>query len=323
MASELFRELNEEEISRVIQSALHTQVHTARLLTGGLFNTTYLVDTQAQGRVVLRVGPVNRHLLMPFEHRLMEAEAQVYALCGEREIPASQVLALDVSKRVIDRDFMIVRYIPSKPMNEIELEPADKARICADVGRYTARMHAIHAPKFGRIVDVAAGGGFERWSDCMLDELRSWWSVAEESGLYTPGELAQAEAAFMRAAPQLDEITVPALVHTDMWFGNILIDTQTQRPEVAAIIDADRALWGDPEADFSMIRWMQKTPSFWEGYGKPLGMDAPSVVRRGVYNLMSHLWNSYVYQCEYNMPDEAQSERRLALEQLAELRPNA
>lgn len=164
-------------------------MRSARLLTGGLFNTTYLVDTADQGRTVLRVGPVNRHLLMPFEHRLMEAETQVYALCEQAGIPVSQVLALDTSKSLIDRDYMLVRYIPSKPMNEVTLQSADKARICEDVGRYTARMHAIHAPRFGRITDVAQGGGFARWSECMLDELHSWEGVADSAELYAPDEL--------------------------------------------------------------------------------------------------------------------------------------
>ena len=319
MASALFRELRPEEIGRVVTHALHTQVRSARLLTGGLFNTTYLVDTADQGRAVLRVGPVNRHLLMPFEHRLMEAETQVYTLCAQAGIPVSQVLALDTSKAVIDRDYMLVRYIPSKPMNEVTLQSADKARICEDVGRYTARMHAIHAPRFGRITDVAQGGGFARWSECMLDELHSWESVADAAELYAPEEIARMEAVFLRAAAHLDAIDTPCLVHTDLWFGNILIDTQSPRPEVAAIIDADRALWGDPEAEYSMIGWMHREDAFWKGYGRRPGNDTPSLIRRGIYELLVHLWNSYVYKREYNMPEEAMGEKRRALEQLKAL----
>lgn len=139
MNSSLYLELTEKELSDIITSALHTEALSARLLTGGMFNTTYLVETGEYGNVVLRAGPVNRHLLMPFEHHLMEAEEQVYALCAEYGVPASEILAADTSKTISDRDFMIVRYIPSHPISKVTLEPQDKSRICFDIGCETRR----------------------------------------------------------------------------------------------------------------------------------------------------------------------------------------
>lgn len=75
LTSSLYRECSQEELAVLVAEALGTEMRSARLLTGGMFNTTYLVETEGYGKVVLRLGPVNRHLLMPFEHRLMEAEA--------------------------------------------------------------------------------------------------------------------------------------------------------------------------------------------------------------------------------------------------------
>ena len=85
---------------------------------------------------------------MPFEHRLMEAEAQVFALLCARGIPASQMLVMDNSKTVIDRDFMMVRYIPGTAMSQLELTPEDRSRIARDIGEATAQMHRITAPRF-------------------------------------------------------------------------------------------------------------------------------------------------------------------------------
>ena len=133
MGSSLYLEISDQELERLVSETLSARLISARILTGGLFNTTYLLDIcQKPGdisgqeggdgggaqRVVLRLGPVNRHLLMPFEHRLMEAETEVYALCETNGIPASQVLAVDTSKKLIDRDFMFVRYIlPGRSVN--------------------------------------------------------------------------------------------------------------------------------------------------------------------------------------------------------------
>lgn len=73
MSSSLYLELTEKELTDIESASLQTCVMSAKLLTGVLFNTTYLVETGNSGKVVLRAGPVNRHLLMPFEHHLMEA----------------------------------------------------------------------------------------------------------------------------------------------------------------------------------------------------------------------------------------------------------
>ena len=58
-------------------------------------------------------------------------------------------------------------------------------------------------------------------------------------------------AAVLRAAaPALDEVTVPALVHFDLWPGNILVDRPADGPaRIGGLIDGERMFWGDPLAD--------------------------------------------------------------------------
>lgn len=310
--SSLYQELTPAELDRILRAALGEPARHTRLLTGGLFNTTYLVETAA-GKAVLRVGPVNHHLLMPFEHHLMQAEARVYELCAAHGVPASAVIAVDTSKTLIDRDFMLVRHIPSRAMSEAALTPQEREHVCRAVGEATAKMHRITAPRFGRINAVASGGGFRRWSSFLRSELDDWTTVGAQAGLLTAGELAHIRRLFFLAAPCLDEITQPCLVHTDLWEGNVLVEAG----EFAAIIDADRALWGDPMFEFSSIQWTYREPAFWEGYGCALPQERGDLIRRSVYTLLNRLWNAYVYQCEYNQPENAQGERADALRQAA------
>ena len=318
--SALYLELTECEISRIAASALHTCVIAYHLLSGGLFNTTYLLDTADCGKVVLRAGPVNRHLLMPFEHHLMEAEAQVYALLGARGIPASHMLFMDSSKTVIDRDFMIVRYIPGMAMSQLELMPEDKSRISRDIGEATAKMHQIVAPRFGRVADVKNGGGYNTWSDCLLGELTNWEKVGVSAGIFSAEELSEIRGFFKAAAPCLDEIREPRLVHTDLWLGNILVRTDTPKPEFGAIIDTDRAIWGDPMYEFSSIRWFYGEPSFWDGYGMTPPQDENARIRCSLYTLFNRMLNTYVYLKEYNNPSQSLVEYKDALRNLAFLR---
>lgn len=78
--SSLYRENDETEIREIFTYAFPgTEILGIRPLKGGLFNTTYGVDYGEDGRqAVLRLGPVNRHLLMGFEQNLMSAESWTY-----------------------------------------------------------------------------------------------------------------------------------------------------------------------------------------------------------------------------------------------------
>ena len=58
----------------------------------------------------------------------------------------------------------------------------------------------------------------------------------------------------IRAHPeQLDEIEVPCLLHGDLWLFNLLIARQPREPSIVGVLDADRAWWGDPMADWTMF----------------------------------------------------------------------
>lgn len=319
MASSLYQLLSPHELSDIVGSLLQTEVIWARPLTGGLFNTTYLVETASMGKVVLRIGPVNRHLLMPFEHRLMEAEETVYSLCRGHGISCSEILALDRTKSRIDRDIMIVRYLPSRPMSEVSLSDADRARICFAIGKEVQKMHGISSERFGRIPEVTDGGGFVRWSDCLKNELAQWERVAAPTELYSGEERAQIHRIFDRFAPLLDEIRQPCLVHNDLWEGNLLLKDTESGPEFAAVIDVDRAIWGDAELEFSAMQWMYGDDAFWAGYGRRLSCAPAAVRRREVYCLLCCLWDSYVYINEYNQPDQAMILRKIAIDHIAAL----
>lgn len=65
-SSHLFREVDFDTISSIFSEPFG-QVWQAQLLDGGMFNTTYLVEYGPRHqKAVLRLGPVNRHLLMGY-----------------------------------------------------------------------------------------------------------------------------------------------------------------------------------------------------------------------------------------------------------------
>jgi aminoglycoside phosphotransferase (APT) family kinase protein len=92
----------------------------------------------------------------------------------------------------------------------------------------------------------------------------------------------------------LDAVREPRLLHGDLWLFNLLIERGPAGPAIVGILDADRAWWGDPMADWTMFV-LSKSASpetqpmyerFWQAYGPP-EQSLERAFRAAVYEAMS------------------------------------
>lgn len=312
--SNLFQEVSLDCIRRIFADALgESEIWRAALLDGGLFNTTYFVEYGAgRKRAVLRLGPVNRHCLAGFEETLMQAEVYVDSVCQKIGVPCSRVLRCDVSRRVVDRDFMIVEFIPSVAMSRAELTEERRERLYFQMGRYLAKLHEVTGSGFGFVSRMCAGTSFATWAEALISEARDIAGRLAARGGLRAEEAAAVLAEFERNRALLDEVRVPRLLHADLWEGNVLLDEDTL--EIAAIIDGDRAVFGDPDFEFA-APWMER-PALLEGYGR--APDAPSsgrAERKRLYRMFYCLLEAYVGYAEYN-DSELYADRRARLMEL-------
>lgn len=295
----LFKEISKQEIEYLFKESLgETYIAAYRLLNGGLFNTTYYVEYgQARERAVLRLGPVNRHLLMGHEENLMSAEVYMCEKCCEQGIACSEILVCDTSKQLIDRDFMIVRYIPSVVMFEAQLTDLQKNDLYHTMGKYIAKIHQITGELFGYVSRIQQGIKFRLWSDALIFEVEDILKRLERYHAFSEVETEVIRKIFEESRTLLDEIHVPHLLHTDLWEGNVLLAEETH--EIAAIIDGDRAVWGDVDFEFAND-WM-KHPALLEGYGRELDdLDENRKKRIKLYQLFYALLELYVGFEKYN-----------------------
>ena len=86
-----------------------------------------------------------------------------------------------------------------------------------------------------------------------------------------------------RHAAVLADVARPALVHTDLWAGNLFVDPGTGA--LVGVIDPERAFWGDPLADLVGVDPMGREPSgrprCSRRYGPGLDVDQPVGRARG------------------------------------------
>jgi aminoglycoside phosphotransferase (APT) family kinase protein len=103
--------------------------------------------------------------------------------------------------------------------------------------------------------------------------------------------LYQRLAAYFNA---LDEVTMPRLVHWDLWDGNIFIDPPTGK--ITGVIDFERVLWGDPLIEVIFADANPQSNAVM-GFGQPLLSSEDQVRRRLLYT--AYLYLIMVIECYY------------------------
>ncbi|MEG1001905.1 phosphotransferase family protein [Clostridium sp.] len=319
--SKIYKELTRKELTKIIENyfGLETEFK-AKLISGGLFNTTYHIKVNNKKEIILRVGPVNKQLILPFENNLMKAEEYVYKHFERKEIPCSKVLVCDVDKNIIDRDYMIVEYINSSVLSELKVNKEVLDSIYKETGKYINIVHEITSNQFGRAYDVSIGAGFNLWSEYLKDEVSKLGARLKEFNIFSETEIEKFTLVFCEYKDILDEIKVPHLIHADLWAGNILVREDKGIYEVAAIIDADRAVFGDCEFEFASP-WITNE-AFMEGYGKELSCDTNSTIRRKIYKLIYSLIDTYVWMVEYDNREAYEENRRESIKIVEEIMAN-
>ena len=272
------------------------QIESIQELGGGTFNTAYLIAFAGPRKVVLRVAPPQTAdtawedaFLMRSEHAMQPYFAPIAALMPK-------ILLIDFTHQLIDRDYMFQSFIEGERWDNVwdELKPEENNILWEQFGTIVKQIHDVSGERFGL---PRPGFQFERWSQAVIDRLGRTLQAAKDLGLHVTD--LEGILDMVRAHPeQLDEIQIPRLLHGDLWAFNLLIARGESDAAIVGVLDADRAWWGDPMADWTMFILAHAEPEeghahFWQAYG-PREETRGAEFRKTVYDGM-HAATALVY----------------------------
>jgi fructosamine-3-kinase len=178
----------------------------------------------------------------------------------------------------------------------IEHVPHDglfSARAWGDIGENLARLHGHCGEAFGWPVDYSLGT--VQLDNRQGQDWPAFWSgqrlLATSSLLDRPWR-ERIDAVARRAGSLLPAAPPPALLHGDLWSGNILV----REGRLAALIDP-ACYHGHAEVDLAMLTLFDAPPpEFWEGYGP---LDPGWEERCAVYQLFPALVHLRLFGAGY------------------------
>jgi hypothetical protein len=186
---------------------------------------------------------------------------------------------------------------PGVPWSDVAeaMDPAERSRLLAELGGLVGRLHAVRGPGFGYPAGHVAplGGG---WPVAFAAMAGAVLADAEAYRPWLPRPVREIRVVLAGGAAALAEVAEPALVHFDLWPGNVLLDGAPGSRSVSGLIDGERMFWGDPLADFPSLSLLfgplEDDPAFLRGYGAAGGatsFDAAARVRLALYRCYLYL----------------------------------
>jgi aminoglycoside phosphotransferase (APT) family kinase protein len=234
-----------ELIARLICERENLPFEELAPLQGGQVNAAYQVGKSR----VLRLAREAEGQRLQREARLLRELAGM--------IPVPEVLAVG---RLEGVEYQVSRLAPGIPLHRIwtRLSALEQDRVAAQLAESLQALHALSHSRFGLLAEPQEHK--PTWRELLVARFqRSAVTLRRLPGVFPAQILDAVEAHFLsrQGILEAESAANPALVHHDLWPGNILVE----EGKITAILDFEFATWAPPEYELVLIEQLCLYPN--------------------------------------------------------------
>jgi aminoglycoside phosphotransferase (APT) family kinase protein len=291
------RKLDRDTIESLVRFAFKGKVEVEQLteLTDGYFNNSYLIQLSDGKKVVLKISPRDDVKVLQYERNLMKTEVFVLKLIGEKGgVPVPIVLFYDDGRTLIDSDYFIMEHVEGVPLNKAKENMTEEnyRNVVSDLGKYAKKIRNIQGNYFGFI--NIENRRYDQWYECFKMMILDLMDDAESEQVNLPITKHQALYLLEINQSNLKKVESPALLHKDLWDGNIFVDPSNYL--IKGIIDCERAIYGDPLLE-AVCGFLDGNEMFMNQYYDKRDLDESEQIRVKLYKF--YLFLLIVIECPY------------------------
>ncbi|WP_338697364.1 aminoglycoside phosphotransferase family protein [Streptomyces sp. Q6] len=266
-------------------------------LSGGTYNTLFRVVLRDGRRWVIKLPPSDgAGTTMAYEYDLLHGEAVFYAAAAPLGLPIPVVLHAEVEGDPGIVSCLVMTERPGTPWHLVDgdLRADERRALREELGGIAARLHGVSGDAFGYPAQPF-GAPSHSWREAFTGMLEGALDDAVRYGARLPRSVETVRAALASAAYALDEVDRPALVHFDLWQGNVLLTGEPGARRIGGVIDGERMFWGDPLAEFvslALFGDIEQDRDFLAGYAAAGGearFTGPARLRLALYRCYLYL----------------------------------
>jgi aminoglycoside phosphotransferase (APT) family kinase protein len=279
MRSPTQRNLDFSAIAARLRPVFGVDVSSAAELSGGGFAAVWRAGLVDGRELVVKVGPPPQARLLRYEDGLIATEAEYFRTvrAGAPGVPVPEVL-------YVGDDWIVTTLLPGTSLTALP-DDAGKASVREQLGVAVAGLHRLTGPHFGYSGARPAGADWPTAYGAIIDALladAADWAVPLPPGI---ARLAG------RHHATLATVIRPALLHFDLWDGNVL----AADGRLTGLVDGERFLWGDPLLDLvspALFHRIEEEPEhpFLRGYTTATGLVLDDAARTRLKLYRVHLY---------------------------------
>jgi aminoglycoside phosphotransferase (APT) family kinase protein len=281
--------ISEDQASELASGLLNENGLRARQTGKGVSSEVFHVEN-GESEYILRVGPPDDLLTIFYEYRMMRQEPHVHQrILAETQVPVPAILAHDFSRQRIDRDFLIMPLVEGETLGDASLSPARRQQALREWGRHIRQIHGIidTQGRYGYFGGHKCMEPQPTWREAFALMYRKLLGDAVSCGVYEEDTADSSMELLEENLSVFGNCDAPSLLHGDIWVSNLMVAPDGA---VTAVIDFNRACWGDVEWDLAIAEYcgIAQQP-FWEGYGRFIDTHSgDAAIRRFFYLLYEH-----------------------------------
>lgn len=266
-----------------IEAIVGSTIQQSQSLSGGMIGQVYLLTLANGNKVVAKVS-ASTDVKLDIEGRMLDYLNQ------HSELSVPQVIHSEA-------DLLLMTYIPNNNRTTKQVE--------IDAANQLAALHKITAPQFGLEFDTLIGGLHQpnTQADSWIDFFREQRLLYMADVAYQAGNLAKEtrtniDTLASKLGNFLLEPTAPALIHGDIWSGNVLANNG----KLSGFIDP-AIYYAHPEIELAFITLFSTFSSiFFDAYNETHAIQASFFEeRRDLYNLYPLLVHAKLFGGGYGM----------------------
>ncbi|MFI6763385.1 phosphotransferase family protein [Micromonospora sp. NPDC050417] len=245
--------VTETELDALVRRGFGPDARIAqwRELTEGHYNVAYAIQLADGADLVLKIAPPPGLKLLSHEVDLMRTEIDFFRRARAGGVAVPEVVFADTERDLVGSDFVFLSRIDGVALNTVRdtLSPTGLAAVRAQVAAETAHLHTITGPAYGYPLRNSRSWQ-PTWRMAFEAMVRDILDDALRLGTRLPIGVDEIGAR-LRRADLLDQVDRPALIHFDLWDGNVFVlPDGVGGATVTGLIDGERAFYGDPVAEF-------------------------------------------------------------------------
>jgi fructosamine-3-kinase len=252
-------------------------------LRGGELDTVLRLDFDREpGSAVIKLNDEADHDGFAAEH------ARLDYLRERCPVPVPRVYARGGAGEALSCSYMLLELLPGTHLGDAGLSAEERRSFDRQLAQACLELHAHTNETFGVIEEEYRT---QRWSEIAVPRLIDMRD--EMKGRLPDDVLADIDRAVAAAREAFKDQGTPALVHGDLWGGNILVERVNGDVRISGLLDPG-AQYADVEMELAYLETFETAgPTFFEVYNATTPMRPGYDLRKMLYRLntmMVHVW---------------------------------